>query len=304
MTRLGELRQLIADNEIRGGSAFGRAIAEVVALTVEERPFARGEAVREAALAAAAWGVATKPSMTSLRAVENLARNTLDAHPGAAPPVLVAAVAAAMRAFVARSEAAIASLADAGEPLFKPGAVVVTHSFSESLVHVLRRGARARPDLTVVLTESRPLRESRHLARALEHLPVTLKLYSDAGMALAVKSADFALIGADAILADGSFANKTGSLPLALACRYFSVPCHVAAELSKVYLGPPSDVLMEVRPDAELAGDWALAVDGRVKVVNQFFETVPAEFVAGYVTDHGLLSPAEAVAKARALSAL
>jgi translation initiation factor 2B subunit (eIF-2B alpha/beta/delta family) len=35
-------------------------------------------------------------------------------------------------------------------------------------------------------------------------------------MAIAASGADMAIVGADAILADGSFANKTGALPLAL----------------------------------------------------------------------------------------
>jgi ribose 1,5-bisphosphate isomerase len=302
MSRLEELRNLIANNEIRGGSAFGRSVAEVIALTMEVGAFSTRAAVREAVIEAADWGVVTKPSMTSVRAVADLARATLDTHADASPAGLAAAIARTMRDFIESSKVAITSLAEAGEALFEPGSVVATHSFSESLVHVLRRGARSSPNVTILLTESRPLRESRHLAQALADTPATLQLFSDAGMAIAVQRASFALVGADAIFVDGSFANKTGSLPLALVCRRFNVPYYVVAELSKVHLGPASEVRMEVRPDIELAEGWALAEQGRVGVWNQFFETVPGELVSGFVTDRGLLSPSEAVAQARQLA--
>ena len=98
--------------------------------------------------------------------------------------------------------------------------------------------------------EFRPLQESRLLAAALAETPVQLELYSDAGMGIAAAKADLCIVGADAILADGSFANKTGSLPAALLCRHSGVPFHVAAELSKLYRGDPAEVAMEMRPAA------------------------------------------------------
>jgi translation initiation factor 2B subunit (eIF-2B alpha/beta/delta family) len=128
-------------------------------------------------------------------------------------------------------------------------------------------------------------------------------LYSDAALAIAAAKADLALVGADAILGDGSFANKTGTLPLALTCRYYSIPLYVASELSKVYHGPAADLAMEMRPPQELAGDWDLARKGRVEVLNQFFEVIPAEYVTAYLTERGLLTPQRVVEEARALGA-
>ena len=300
MTTLSTLRAKIANNTIRGGSAFGRAAAEVIALTAESHADADPGKVRSAVLEAARWAVQTKPSMASVRAVVRLADETVERQRNTSGRAMARAVAREMRAFIARSEHAIAALAESGEEIFRPGAVVLAHSFSESLVNVLRRAATNTPGLVLLLTESRPLRESRHLAKALADTPAKITLSSDAGVAIAAATADLAIVGADTILSDGSFANKTGTLPLALVCRHFGIPLYVASELSKVHLEPASDVAMEIRPVEELAGDWDMSQTGRVAVWNQFFEVTPAEFVKAYLTDRGLLTPQRMVEEARA----
>ncbi|WP_428924825.1 hypothetical protein [Marinibacterium sp. SX1] len=301
MTELTELRRRIADNEVKGGSAFGRAVAEVIALTAEAHAQATPAELTAALDEACAWGITTKPSMTSVRAVADLARATM--HAQGDGPGLSQAVVRAMRGFVADSERAILALAQAGTPLFRDGITVMTHSFSESLINVLRHNMAGLDAAGILLTESRPLRESRLMASMLADLPAGMTLFSDAGMGIAAPQADVAIVGADAILADGSMANKTGSLPLALICREYGVPFYVAAELSKVHLGDSAEVDMEIRPDAELVGDWDMAATGRVTVVNQFFEVVPAALITGYITDGGLLAPADCVAAARAPAA-
>lgn len=302
MSELQELRALIEANQVRGGSKFGRAVADVIAMTAEQASRENGAAVSEKVKSVAAWGVATKPSMTSVRFVADLAYAALAKTQGADGATVASEVITSMRGFITASERAIAALADSGLALFKDDAVVSIHSFSESLLNVLQRAAERYKNITILLTESRPLRESRHLVQALADTPAKMKLYSDAGMAIAAKDADFALVGADAILSDGSFANKTGSLPLALIARHFNIPYYVAGELSKVHLGAPDEVKMEVRPEVELVDDWDMYVNGRVEVWNQFFEITPADFVKGYVTEVGVLTPDDTVAAARKLS--
>jgi len=182
---LFKLRTKIANNEIRGGSAFGRAVAEVIALTADAHADADPANVRAAVLEAARWGVQTKPSMTSVRAVARLAEETLERQEETSGGELARTVACEMRVFIARSKRAIASLAESGAEIFRPGAIVLVHSFSESLVTVLRRAATKVPGLILLLTESRPLKESHHLAKALADTPAKITLYSDAALAIA-----------------------------------------------------------------------------------------------------------------------
>lgn len=284
MDRLTELRTAIAENTVPGGSAYGRAAAEVILLSLETQP---GADVPTVVTDAATWLVETKPSMTSMRTVAAMALAA------ATDPDPRASVVRQMRDFIVESEQAIARIADHAEAFIKPGSKVLYHSFSGSLLHLLGRAAETTPDLTLMLTESRPYRESRRIASALAHTDASFVAYSDASMSLAAADADLVIVGCDALFVDGSFANKIGSLPLALACRHAGTPYYVATEVSKLYPGDPDDVAMEQRPSSEMAADWDLWASGRVEVRNQFFERVPADLVTAYLTDRGVLRPQE-----------
>jgi translation initiation factor 2B subunit (eIF-2B alpha/beta/delta family) len=222
-----------------------------------------------------------------MRTVTALAASALD---GAVSPERVIE---AMQRFIADSESSIAKVAQHADAYIKSGAKVLFHSFSGSLVQILSRAAARSADLTFLFTESRPYRESLRIVAALADTPVEFVAYSDASIALAAADADLVLVGADALFRDGSFANKIGSLPLALSCRHAGTPYYVVTELSKLYPGNPEDVGMEQRPPAELVEDWDLWRSGRISARNQFFERVPADLVTAYLSDDGVLAPEE-----------
>jgi translation initiation factor 2B subunit (eIF-2B alpha/beta/delta family) len=293
MDRLSELRTAIAENTIPGGSAYGRAAAEVIALTVEGSD-ASGPDLALLLRETSDWLVETKPSMTSVRTVTALAAATIDETEDRD------ALVAAMRGFIAESQASIAKVAQHADTYIKSGARVLFHSFSGSLVQILSRAAERSTDLTLLFTESRPYRESLRIVAELADRPVSFVAYSDASMALAAADADLVLVGADALFRDGSFANKIGSLPLGLSCRHVGTPYYVVTELSKLYSGDPEDVAMEQRPATELAEDWELWQAGRIGVRNQFFERVPADLVSAYLTDEGVLRPDELASRSSA----
>jgi translation initiation factor 2B subunit (eIF-2B alpha/beta/delta family) len=288
MDRLTELRTAIAENTVPGGSAYGRAAAEVIALTLAANAVTGAELER-LLHATSTWLVETKPSMTSVRTVTALAAQTLD-HSTTREAVI-----GAMQQFIVDSEASIARVADHADAYIKPGAKVLFHSYSGSLIKLLARAAATAADLTFMLTESRPYRESLRIAEALKDTSVTMIAYTDASMAAAAADADLVLVGADALFRDGSFANKIGSLPLALSCRHVGTPYYVVTEVSKLYPGDPEDVAMEQRPAVEVAEDWPLWQSKRITVRNQFFERVPADLVTAYLTDVGVLTPEELV---------
>lgn len=289
--RLHELRTAIAENAVPGGSAYGRAAAEVIALTLRA---ASGQPDLARVLAeTGTWLVDTKPSMSSMRNVVAAATEVM-VRTGSGP-----AVVAAMEEFITASELAITRVAGHATEFIPPGAAVLFHSYSASLVEILGAAARSTADLTLLFTESRPYRESRRVVAALADTPARFIGYSDAAMAVAVAEADLVMVGADALFRDGSFANKVGSLPLALAARHLETPYYVVTERSKLYLGDPADVGMEQRPAHELADDWSLWASGRVEIRNQFFERVPASLVTAYLTDDGVVAPARLVDRAR-----
>ncbi|GAB2486942.1 eIF2B alpha/beta/delta subunit family protein [Jatrophihabitans fulvus] len=297
MTTISRIEQLtsdIAENRVPGGSAFARAAAELIALRVERLPAGdTADEVRSTVTDVSRWVTVTKPSMAVVRNVADLAQTvSTDPHLRTGADVK-SSVVAAMRGFMQRSEGAIAALAEHARPLIADGTTVLVHSYSASLEAILRDTVARGVRFTLLVTESRPYRESRRLIEAVVDSPTDVVLYSDAAVFVAAASADLALVGADTVFTDGSFANKTGSLPLAMACLRANVPLYVATELAKVYFGDVDDIEMELRPAGELSDQWPPIESGRVRVWNQFFERVEAEHVRRYVTESGLISPYE-----------
>jgi translation initiation factor 2B subunit (eIF-2B alpha/beta/delta family) len=93
------------------------------------------------------------------------------------------------------------------------------------------------------------------------------------------------LVGADAVLADGSVVNKAGTLAVALAAARAGVPVYAVAATDKV------------RPDERAPVEYddpASVYDGSapVRVVAPTFDRTPADLLAGVVTESGVLDAA------------
>jgi translation initiation factor 2B subunit (eIF-2B alpha/beta/delta family) len=290
--RIDQLTDDIAANRVPGGSAFARAAAELITLRAGTLPESSSiDDVRRTVTEVSRWVADTKPSMAVVRNVADLAQTVSAEVPVADAAGLKAALGRALGAYIENSVRAIAALGDFARDLFHAGDTVLIHSYSASLEALLRSATADGTRFRLLVTESRPYRESRRLVEAIADSATEIVLYSDAAVCVAAEAADWALVGADSVFTDGSFANKTGSKPIALACRECETPLYVATELSKLYFGDSDDIAMEQRPAAELAEGWPLIESGRVGVRNQFFERVDANLVHRYITEEGLLTP-------------
>ncbi len=143
--------------------------------------------------------------------------------------------------------------------------------------------------------ESRPLGEGRALAERLRAAGIEVALYPDAAMALALDGCAAAVIGADALLEGGAVVNKIGSRPFALLAAAAKVPCYVIAESLKLSLTPlPTSQEGEPQPEASwkgpaIPGEEAIPeASAGVGAEIPLFEVVPAELLAGVVSEHGL----------------
>ncbi|KNG87819.1 translation initiation factor eIF-2B subunit family protein [Aspergillus nomiae NRRL 13137] len=170
--------------------------------------------------------------------------------------------------------------------------------------------------------ESRPLFEGVSLASSiLEHLEkepnspkVDVSIFTDASVALAAQNADFLLLAADRIAADGSVSNKTGSLPAALSVRHVSPSADiiVVSELDKVAMQSCDTEAhtMENNESSEVVDAWqqsetvkGLGVieqkiqrKGRqvtVNVPNVYFEWVPPTLIDAYICEDGVKLPSD-----------
>ena len=99
---------------------------------------------------------------------------------------------------------------------------ILTHSISSTVLEVLRRLPPARTE--VIVTESRPGREGWELGATLAAQGLSVSYITDAQGGLFTNQADAVLVGADALLADGTLVNKAGTYLLALAAKDQNVP--------------------------------------------------------------------------------
>jgi translation initiation factor 2B subunit (eIF-2B alpha/beta/delta family) len=225
-----------------------------------------------------------------LAAVAALARDLRDARPamcavsnrvnramaGAETPAAVRAAAEDGVEAARRADRAAAS--EAAALLSGP---VATCSRSDTAVAAVdEAGVRC------VVGESRVGREGVAAAEALGEratlvadavLPGTL-----AGLA-GRPTTESVLVGADAVLPDGSVVNRTGTYPLALAARAADKPVRVVAARDKVCPAPRDP------PDEREPAGPLYDGDDPVETATPLFERVPAALVDAVVTEDGPL---------------
>ncbi len=256
--------QELAQDRTRGaGELIGRALAALAEVAREEP---------QALRAAACLLARARPGMPGIAMA--IAHAYGAAHRAPDP-------AAALTAYASRREEALSRLiARATEAL--PQGTVLTYSRSSTVEAILA----ARRPRRVIVSEGRPLLEGVALARSLAQRGLAVTLITEAQLGEAVGEAQAVLVGADALLADGSVLNKVGTRSLALLCRRAGVPFLVAAETAKLL--PPS-LSRSLFPEEGEAQEVAASLPSGVEVRNRYFDLTPARWVTAYLTEEGPL---------------
>lgn len=162
---------------------------------------------------------------------------------------------------------------------------------------VMRAAHEAGKKILVVSCETRPLLQGCRLTAwelQKNNIPFVLITDSMAGYYMKKKGADLVIIGADRIAANGDTANKIGSYSLAILAHHHHIPFYVAAPVSTIdcetFQG--DDIPIEERSPDEVTciGNQKIAPNG-APVWNPAFDVVPHSFIAGIITEKGLLRP-------------
>jgi methylthioribose-1-phosphate isomerase len=209
------------------------------------------------------------------------------------------------RAIAAEDAAASAAMAAHGLTLVPPGARILTHCNTGSLVSagggtafaVIVAAHQAGRLAQLWIDETRPLLQGARLttweARQ-AGLPHSLLADNAAASLLASGQVDLVLTGADRIAADGSVANKVGTYGLAVLARHHGVPFVVAAPMSTVDLATPGGAAIPIEqraPEevATLAGQQVAPVG--TSAYNPAFDITPPELITAIVTEQGVIQP-------------
>jgi len=173
----------------------------------------------------------------------------------------------------------------AARAILKNRKSVATLSYSSTVESILRYGLPS--NCRVVIAESRPLMEGRRLFKNLEHIFTDLRMITDAQMGLAIPNTDLVLVGADTILGDLAVVNKTGTYLSALVSQANNRDFFVAADTYKINVAmDSSNCVLESKSGRELWPQYEKQCD------NVYFDITPAELIAGFVTEEGILDVA------------
>jgi methylthioribose-1-phosphate isomerase len=196
-------------------------------------------------------------------------------------------------------------IGEAGLPLIPDGAKLLTHCNAGALatggigtalapIYLAHEAGRR---VHVFVDETRPvLQGARLTAWELVHagIPCTVMADAVAGSLMRRAQVDLVIVGADRIAANGDFANKIGTYPLAVLALHHGVPFYCAAPSTTIdtaltdgdgipieQRGPEEVKTMAGRPVAPAAA----------AAINPAFDVTPARYVTGFVTDRGLEKP-------------
>ena len=166
-------------------------------------------------------------------------------------------------------------------PQIPPGSVILTHSYSTTVLAVLESMQTA--ECRVIITEARPGIEGRRLARALSEMKIETTYITEAQLGNFIHYADFVLLGADSVLEDGAVVNKAGTYLVALAARDHNVPVLIAAEGFKHSHRLTSEIELEEMDADELQ----LPAVEFVRPRNIYFDITPARLISVWIDESG-----------------
>jgi methylthioribose-1-phosphate isomerase len=162
---------------------------------------------------------------------------------------------------------------------------------------VIRGAVEAGKTIRVLADETRPfLQGARLTAWELMQDGIDTVLITDnmAGALMRRGEIDVVVVGSDRIAANGDIANKIGTYSVAVLARAHGIPFYVAAPLTTIDMDCPDGdrIPIEERDPSEVTSLFGVPVAPEgVGVMNPAFDVTPAEYLAGIVTDKGIVRP-------------
>jgi len=189
---------------------------------------------------------------------------------------------------------AIAQIASYGSELIADGDRIMTHSYSSTVMAVLKEAFAQDKHIEVIATRSGPGGTGQRIAQELGRHGLPITFIDDTAMGLYISRVNKVMVGADRVCADGNIVNGIGTYQLALAAERAGVPFYVLCETLKFDPRLKSgQVDLEEREPSEVVEAGRLPP--QVKVKNPYFDITPLELVAGIVTENGLLTSPEII---------
>lgn len=290
---------------VRGAPAIGVTAAMGVVLGARTAGGADAAGVRAAALAAADRLATSRPTAVNLFwALDRMRRRADELAREPADRFLASLLAEALRI---RDEDVqmCQAIGAAGADLIPEGAGVLTHCNAGALatsdhgtaLSVLFHAHAAGKHIHAYVDETRPLLQGSRLTAwelVTRGVPATLLCDNMAAVVMRQGKVRAVVVGADRIAANGDTANKIGTYGVAVLARAHRIPFYVAAPSTTFdfAIASGADIPIEERDPREIThGLGRQTAPEGIAVYNPAFDVTPAELVAAFVTERGIIRP-------------
>lgn len=179
---------------------------------------------------------------------------------------------------------------------------IATHCHSDSVVKVLTTAWNDGKKIHVYNSETRPLYQWRKTSFDLIKAGVPNTMISDSIAPFFIDNLyeskiniNAVFLWSDAIKLDWSVYNKLGSFGIALSARHSKIPVYIVWSIMKI--DTENSVVIEQRDPDEIwedAPEW-------LQILNYAFDMVPAKFITGIITEHGIIKPKDINKRAKKL---
>jgi len=238
----------------------------------------------------------------ALRRMKAVAENLRSTQ---APRQIAERLLAEARAIEAEDREMCRAIGRHGAALLADGQGVLTHCNAGGLatadygtaLAVIFAAHESGKKLHVYADETRPLLQGSRLTAwelVQRGIDATLICDSMAAQIMSERRIQAAIVGADRIAANGDTANKIGTYGVAVLAAYHHVPFYVAAPSSTFDFSIDSgkEIPIEHRDAREVTHGFGkqTAPEG-VQVHNPAFDVTPAQLIAAFITERGVIRP-------------
>jgi methylthioribose-1-phosphate isomerase len=301
-----QMAEAIETMLVRGAPAIGIAGAYGVVLSarayyVTDLPL---DDMREKILEDVHLLAKTRPTAVNLFWALNAMEQVIYG-PADTPAALVDQLTEKAKAIHEEDIAACHRIGDYGAAVIPTGAGILTHCNAGALatggygtaLGVVRSAFAKDASIQVYADETRPRLQGARLTTwelVEDGIPVTLVTDNMSGSLMQAGKVDVVVVGADRIAANGDTANKIGTYNLALIAHAHGVPFYVAAPLSTIDIHTESgaQIPIEERSAEEISTINAELICAQgVDFYNPAFDVTPAKYIAGIITEKGIIRP-------------
>jgi ribose 1,5-bisphosphate isomerase len=208
------------------------------------------------------------------------------ANKGASVEELKRVVSDSAIGFDRKLEESIQQIAEIGARRLNSGDVIITHSYSSSVLAILKKAHQQGKRIKVFVTETRPELEGQDVARELATEEIDTTLIIDSAVSHFIEDSDKVMVGAEAVAANGAIVNKIGTAMIAA----------VAASTHKFSPETMFGELIEIeeRPSSYVIDDKELKLPN-LKVRNPAFDVTSPQDIDLIITERGVIPPQAAI---------